>query len=358
MRLRLVVACVLATAGCGLFPSLDGLTGSADADPIDAQNDVGDAFAKPDGDAAIDVPPAPGHYKRVITIVNNASTALPAYYTIGVPFPAGDLGLAVGSGKMRSDYNDLRVVGAAGERDRMLDSSPLPSVVWFSIASPIAAGATDTSYAITYGDPNAGPAPTNGAAIFAFYDDFSGSAVDTNIWMTQGGTSVAGGLLTLPQGQMGALTTTAQDSHSTVEMRVKITDPTSPPDNNSGFYYWYGFQHTGDFTADAPWVLWIARSESIVGGEDQGGSCSANCTTPTWPQDKLFHIYGVERAPTLTNFDLDGVTKATSTTTNDGALSLMIRSYLPSSDVVVDWVRAHPVIYPVPTVTLGQEQPF
>jgi hypothetical protein len=38
-----------------------------------------------------------------------------------------------------------------------------------------------------------------------------------------------------------------------------------------------------------------------------------------------------------------------------GDLSIMIRNFLVSSDVVVDWVRARPLVLPEPTPSVGPE---
>ncbi len=349
---------VASAAGCSLLTNLDGLSGGgADGGP-DAPLDATPNDAKPSDviqapDAADASAPT---YFRTITIQNNASAALPAGYTIGVPFPDSQLQAAITAGKIRTDLNDLRVAGPTGERDRLVDDPPLARVVWFSLAAQIAPNSQDTSYSLTYGVPNATAAPSNGAAVFNFFDDFTGSAPDPH-WSTQGAVQVGGGLLTLPEGGLGALTTISQLPQTTVEWRAQITNPSSNPDPNSGFYYWFGFQRTGDFVALDPWVLWIARGKGSVGAEDKADGCLNTCMSVPVPQDNLFHIYGIERQPSASVFSLDGaLAYTTSSAINDQALSLMIRNYLVSSYLIVDWMRSRTRIYPEPTVTLGSEQ--
>ena len=356
---RFAIFLVVTVSACGLFPSLDGLGGSDASPGLDADKDATQLpDSSPPDTSTNDVVSQP-QYERVITIVNNATSSLPAGYTIGVPYPQSQMQSAINAGKMRSDLGDLRVRGTNGERDRLIDAAPLASVVWFSLSAPIAAGATDTSYAITYGDPNAATPPQNGASVFGFYDDFAGSSVDTQKWMTQGTVNVGGGFVTLPAGGLGALTTLSLAPTSTVELRAKVTDPTSDPDSQSGFYYWFGFQHTGDFVASEPWAVWIARAKSSVGAEQESDGCPSDCTSATAPQSTSFRFYGVERQPAQTIFSIDGAESYTTTAAiNDEAMSLMIRNYLVTSDVVVDWIRARPRTYPEPTVTLGGEQTF
>ncbi len=352
-----VVASIV--SGCSLLTNLDNLTGGGGVDagadaPVDAQStDTGPSDVVQSPDVADAGKPM---YFRTITIQNNASTPLPAAYTIGVPFPDTELQAAISAGKIQASLNDLRVAGPSGERDRLVDNPPLARVVWFSIVAPIAANATDTSYSITYGIPSAPPAPQNGAAVFNFFDDFGGSAPDPH-WSTQGTVQVGSGLLTLPAGGLGALTTLSQLPQTTAEWRAQITDPTSNPDNNTGFYYWFGFQRTGDFVALDPWALWIARAKNTVGAEDKADGCLNTCMSTPIAQDTAFHVYGVERQPTASVFSIDGAQSYTATTAvNDQAMSLMIRNWLVSSALIVDWMRSRTRIYPEPTVTLGSEQ--
>ncbi len=352
VRVRRFACVSLMVTSCGLFPSLDALTSSDAGSGPDAK------IVDSGGGEASDVVVLPDAgnptYIRAITIHNNASGPLPQGYTIGVAFPESELQAASTQGKMRSDLNDLRLGGTTGERDRLVDVPPLARVVWFSLASPIAANATDTTYAITYGVPNAPAPPENGANVFAFYDDFS-SALDTSRWMTQGTVNVSGGMVSLPHGGEGALTTLSQPPLSTCEFRAQVTDPSSAADG-TGFYYWFGFQHTGDFVASDPWVLWIARSPSSVGAEDKANGCTNGCNDTPQGQTNALRVYGIERQAALTNFSIDGAPAWSTPATNDQALSLMIRNFLVTGDVVVDWIRSRPRIYPEPTVTLGAEQ--
>jgi len=353
-----LIAFALFVSACGLFPDLGDLS-SSDGGPIpDAKEDK--LVLPTDGGGGDDVVSAPDvdakvvTYFRTITIKTNA--ALPKGYTIGVAFSETELQAAISAGKMRSDMNDLRVKGTAGERDRLVDAPPLARVVWFSLASPISANATDTTYEITYGVPNAGAPPADGTNVFNFYDDFSGTSVNPQ-WMTQGTVNVSGGVLTLPHGGLGALTALSQLPTSTAEWRAQITDPNSNPDGNTGFYYWIGYQHTGDFNASEPWSVWIARSANLVGAEQESDGCPNDCANTPQAQTNKFRYYAIERQAAQTIFSIDLAPVFTTTSAiNDEALSPMIRNYLVTGDVVVDWYRSRSRIYPEPTITLGPEE--
>lgn len=347
---------MLLVSACGLFPDLGDLSSSDGGQIPDVKEDKlvlptdggggGDVVTTPDVDAKVVT------YFRTITIKTNA--ALPKGYTIGVAYVESELQAEISAGKMRSDMNDLRVKGTAGERDRLVDAPPLARVVWFSLASPISANVTDTTYEITYGVPNAGAPPADGTNVFNFYDDFSGTSVNPQ-WMTQGTVSVGGGMLTLPKGGSGALTALSQSPTSTAEWRAEVTDPTSNPDSN-GFYYWIGYQHTGDFVASDPWVVWISRSPNFVGAEDKADGCLNTCGNTPLAQNKSFRYFAIERQAAQTIFSIDLAQSYTTAATNDQALSPMIRNFLLTGDLVVDWYRSRARIYPEPTVTLGPEQ--
>ena len=337
MRCGLVAASFLLSA-CALFPDLGGLS-SGDASAPDASSD------------------APTTYARAVTITNNATVPLPTGYTIGVPFPDAQMQAAISAGKMRSDFADVSVVAPSGDRDRVIDDPPLARVVWFSLAAPIAAGATDTSYAVTYGDPNATTPKDDASNVFDFYDDFSESALDSR-WLIANAIAPSNGTITLRSNESDAMTTmTPLDPQTTLELRAQVTNPSSGDGGGSSDYtYWLGFQRTGDLDADVPWVLWLSDDIGTIGANEDADGCSNGCTGSNVTQTNAFRIYGIERAPNASLFSLDGALTATlDQAVNDQPLSIMMRSYLVASDVVIDWVRAHTQIYPQPTVVLGAE---
>jgi hypothetical protein len=253
-----------------------------DAPMIDAQPD---AFVPIDADTKV------YSYTRQITIVNTSSTTLPTGFSIRVPL--ANLATLVSQNKVNADLSDLRVIGATmGERDRIVDppGGPAPPALTFSLASSIAAGATSTEYSLYYGRPTAPAAPANGANVFPLYDDFTTLA---SLWLKNDGPAVAAGKLTLRPNHTDAIATTAATDNvpliSSLEMIVAISDPQSEPvaHPNGTFYYWFGFQHTGDFTESDPWSVWIARGKGALHGEQKSPNGSTHAVR--WPERHARH---------------------------------------------------------------------
>lgn len=299
-------------------------------------------------------------YRRALTIHNGAASTLPAGYTVRVPLDP----TLVPSTKTRADLNDVRVfVDPAGaELYREIDSAPpgQTRALWIALAKPIAAGASDTSYALYYGDANAG-APLNDASkVFALWDGFDGTA-PSFLWTVNGAPTVGGGNLTLHMNGSDALMTTATTPAVTVvEWRSRVTDPASAGQvtPNGTFWWWVGFQDS--FTPADPWIVWIQRSGGPVDvhGERKISSssvCNNGCNGPSIAVDNAFHWYRIERDVNTTRWYYDGALSYSVDDPNNAAHPLMLRDWGVTSDLVVDWIRTRALITPEPTVTVGAE---
>lgn len=314
-------------------------------------------------DAATDGPASPYAHRRRVTVTNTSGATMPAGYTIRVRF---DLGSLVAAGKARADLPDVRVIGdgAIGERDRIIDApgGQAPVAINFSLASPLGPGQTTNAFALYYGRANPGTPPQNGDAVFEIYDDFS-TAIGTE-WMKNGAPLVSNGKLVLRANHTDAITTTAATDGvpltSAFELVANVVNPDSDPtapNSNGTFYYWFGYQHTGDFNESDPWVVWIARGKSSIGAEQKSPvGCEAGCGGPVVGQNTLAHYYQIERDPTVTRFYKDGSLGYTATVTNSTDYSLMVRNFLATSELQVDFVRARVRVSPDPTVSLGAEE--
>ncbi len=303
-------------------------------------------------------------HRRQLTIHNGAAAALPTGYTVRVPldvasFPASET---------RADLNDVRVFGdpPAGEYNRVIDTAPpgQSRALWIALARPIAAGASDTSYSVYYGDPTAAAPPADATMVFPFYDGFDNGAQLSAFWLSNGGPTVGGGTITLHKNAQDAVTTTAASDNlpalNVLEWRSKQTDPTSAgqPVGGDTFWSWIGYQHTGDFTPNDPWIIWIVRSATDIHGEQEvtGTSCADNCLTTTSTPDANYHVYRIERDVAATRFYLDGVLSGSPiAVTNATDFSVMLRNYAITSDLVVDWIRGRALASPEPAVSVGSE---
>lgn len=349
------LVCSPATSTC----ELAAVEGDA---AIDVASDVPiDTLTDAPADSPIDGPVSPYSFRRRITITNVSGSTMPTGFSIRVSL---DLGALVTGGKARIDLVDMRVIhDTAGERDRILDppGGQAPMAVNFSLVSPLAAGASTSAYALYYGRPTAGAAPASGSAVFQLYDDFQSNIA--SFWLRNDVPSVVGGKLVLRASRQDALTTTAASDNvpiiSAIELVAKVVDPgstsTTVPDGT--FYYWFGYQHAGDFSASDPWSVWIARGPNSIGGEQKSPvGCEAGCNGPLATQNTASRYYQIERDPTATRFYLDGSLSYTATVTNSSDYSVMIRNYLATSDLQIEWIRARARVSPDPTVTLAAEE--
>ncbi len=320
--------------------------------------------AGPDAFVIIDGAPSPFLYTRRLAIQNTSNVTLPTGFTIRIPM-GNLLATLLTQGKIKADYSDLRVIadGSVGERNRIIDpaTGPAPPTIWFSLALPIAAGATSNDYALYYGAPNATAAPANGGAVFPLYDDFTNGIAST--WMKNDAPTTSNGKLVLRAAHTDALTTNATTDNvpivSAVDLLATIENPASEPTTQTEgtFWYWFGYQHTGDFSASDPWIVWIARAKNQIHGEQKSPvGCEMQCDGATSPQTTTAHYYAIERDPTATRFYLDDALPATVSVTNNADYSVMVRNYMATSAVQIDWIRARARVSPDPTITIGAEQ--
>ena len=375
----LLLASFAVVPACSLLlPASDLSAGGGDASA--AHDDGGDDGARDgvasgdDGGGASDTS-ADTHidttgyrYRRRITIANAGTAPLPAGLTLGVSFDT--FATASSAGEVRADGADLRVVRDAtmDERPRVLDlpgPTPGSAFVWFALKDPIAAGASDTSYALYYGDASATTPPADGKQVFPIYDDFDAPALSTTTWSSTGSPTQGDGGLTLHRssgdGVLQFGTNDGVPATSVFETRLMVTDPASVAGLRS-FFYWFGYQRTGDFTEATPWSLWIARDPSTVRAElaedyvADGGACQvAWCTGNEVPQVAGMRTYRIERGPTDTRYYIDGAL-VTTLTYPPHDYAVMFRNYAATSDLVVDWVRVRALVTPPPAVTLAAEE--
>jgi hypothetical protein len=304
-------------------------------------------------------------FHRTLSITNGSASALPAGYTVRVPLDPARLPAS----NVRADLNDVRLFGEASgtEYDRVVDLMPPGEerALWFALSAPIAAGTTDTSYAIYYDLPNAVTPPADPAKVFSVWDGFDGNQISA-LWATNGGPTVANGYVRLHQNTQDALLhydAAKVPANSALEWRSAVSNPASPGQTLpiDTLWYWIGYQHQGDFAPSDPWVLWISRGANQLSTEVKisGGACKGTCTGGTATPDNQYHWYRIERLPTQTRFYRDGllVPSNISVITNDTPYAIMMRNFAVMSDLDVDWVRARLLATPEPTVTLGAEQP-
>jgi hypothetical protein len=111
-------------------------------------------------------------HRRRIAVKNNLETELEAGYPILVEVDAEYLGLLE---KSKKDLSDLALVH--GGRRVPLELLPGRSkgsrIIAFRTARTLAGGATDTAYALYYGNPEASVPPGEPEPVFDLFEDFS-----------------------------------------------------------------------------------------------------------------------------------------------------------------------------------------
>lgn len=371
--------CLAATSpplsGCSLFVDLDDLgegggegarAGGSGATGRGAgtESSGGGTNASPDTATESDVdvkaptplPPSEGQTTWTFAIRNPGAATLFEGHTVRV-----DPALFAGQG-FQPNLSDVRLGRDGMELDRVVevDESGRATVLWFALPVDVQAGAMTTLSVVRSA---ASPPREDGRLVFPFYDDFPGTAPSA-AWRVQGAPVVADGVLTLRRGQAGeGLTTPAGPdqvpAQSALEIRARVVDPASAPGTNGqqALYYWFGYQREGDFTAAKPWILWVSRGASTLTTElyTATGACSATsteCRGGALPQGTTFRTYRIERRQTRTTFFLDGEERRSADLPVGGDLSIMMRNWLVTSDVQIDWVRARALADREPDLTL------
>ncbi|KKN15047.1 hypothetical protein LCGC14_0989970, partial [marine sediment metagenome] len=134
----------------------------------------------PGDDVGVGLAPAQlWQYRKPITITNSTAGAL-VDYQVQVDI---DTQALIASGKMKTDGSDIRFFNTSDELLPYWIESGINTTstnIWIKVDS-IAASPSPTTLYMYYGNPEAVEA-SNGDDVFAFFDDFSGSALDSSKW--------------------------------------------------------------------------------------------------------------------------------------------------------------------------------
>jgi hypothetical protein len=377
-RFAFVTASVIG-GGCSIFTDLGGFdeapttiiapppdgSSSGDANAVvDAPVGASDATS----DAGIDSAPIAARYGRALKVSTaaTASSSTTACTTLG----AEVIAVAVSAGKMRADLADLRVYGPSlAEVSRTVD--PLPggrAYLCFALQTPIAANGS-ASYEMRYGDANATPGPVNG--VWPFVDDFDVLPAGPK-WSVRGTPSVVNGRLKLPAGAVTSIVTAPGADGVPIDaellLSVQLSNPTSVAlTKDAGnaedyFFWWFGFQRYGDFAEGEPWMVFIGRDVGNVKAENKqngsgGGPCATTCADSNYGQTDKPRVYRIDRHANGVVFTYDD-DKTFAPLGASGDMAILIRNSLAASDIFVDWVRARPIAWPEPTISVGDEKTF
>ena len=103
--------------------------------------------------------------------------------------------------------------------------------------------------------------------------------------------------------------------------------------------------------------MWIARGKSGIGAEQKSPvGCESGCEPTPGSKDTGAHYYAVVRNPGETRFYRDSAAPTIIPVTNTADYSLMLRNFMATSDVDIEWVRARARVSPDPSIAVGPEE--
>ena len=315
-------------------------------------------------------------YDSVLMANNTIDTSLHVYtafpWMYGVPITIGNASSAltdyqinlylnlssqVSAGKIRSDLGDLRFNDSSGNALSYWIEDPTASAakIWVNVTSIPASPSTATIY-MYYGNPSA-TSQSNGGNTFVFFDDFSGSSLDStkwtlNRWYGSGSYSatVANGYVEIYSGATTAAGIVAKTGVSfpfAVEGRYRIV---------AGSENWHAITQTSSGT-DSDWVRVGYSATYFYYQKKVSGTISTyqyfSRTLPTswtrisiiWTSSSAQYFENGAQVNTVTTQDrFTSGTNYLQLSTWDGG----------KSDY--DWIAIRNYVNPEPTYSVGSEQ--
>ncbi len=195
----------------------------------------------------------------------NYQMKLTVYNTSGTDTP-GNVYL---NGSARSDFGDIRFTKPDGITllDYWIESYTIgvSAVVWIEVDS-IPASPGNASIYLYYGNPGASSAG-NGDATFEFFDDFSGTGIDTGKWSVTGSAVVNNGYVRMTSngsaltslsnfGSADIVFVTRTSVSNNIKFFIGLADSTAAGPRN-GSYYQIGWDRSGLWY---DWELWTANN--------------------------------------------------------------------------------------------------
>jgi hypothetical protein len=312
----------------------------------------GDAPSPPDA-AAVDAAPLPwwdsGYLHRLpFTVQNLASEPMTAGYQVGFAVPAEVLGASLAT---RNDVRILEWQGAGwGQLPRVDDAYDTQTPwIWFAISAELAPGASDGRYWIYFGHAAPGSPPGSPNDVMEFYDSFGAATVNLTRWAVLGAPTQVMDELVLGAGHNVRSNATWGAGYA-VDFSLTMATWSAR--------WWGGFQRTGDFMDDGPWLVWISRNPptQMIWPEvhcDPGG-VNPEALGPMTPVVTTKRLYGVERFPREIVFNLDEVEFASLPLANDWIDPQQIRlANEATTPMNFGMVRVRRVVRPRPSVTFG-----
>ena len=233
------------------------------------------------------------------------------------------------------------------ELDRVADTAfnQAGTEMWFKSQAPIPAGGRDTNYYLYYGNPSAGTPPANPVNVFALYDGFDDSVIDTALWNQSGTVTESDGWARLSSGSYlyGKQTFT----YGLLEMQIQAV----AEDN----YMWWGWE---DGPADAPNFMVFEEYPANLAAllRNDGGTYQTLPVTQPVGGLTSAHTYTTAWRPGRAAWSIDGVEVQSATTgLPDTPMSANFNANLVAFNL--DWVRGRLLATVEPVVEPGVSIP-
>ena len=287
-------------------------------------------------------------YRRRLAIDNPNAKALRAGHSVMLSLDTAGL---VANGKQRADGQDLRVLWDNGstlvELDRLAETAfnTADTRIWFKLQAVVGAGERDMNYFIVYGNPAASAPPSDPRNVWALWDTFDGSALDTGLWLTNGAVTVSDGQAHIAVA--GNLYGHDTFTDTQVEIRVKLST------QNLASSAWWGWE---DGRSDAPNIIVFEETTTGLQGLLRRNSGAYDWFDLTAPDRRDWHTYVTRWWDTNAAWLIDGATVgARSGSAPTAAQFVNLNSNSIAYDV--DYVKARFDAAAEPIVSLATPQP-
>jgi hypothetical protein len=245
---------------------------------------------------------------------------------------------------MRSDGRDIRITTVSGANVPLFIDSVGAGVINVILKLP----ANIEKLLLYYGN-GACKTVSSGAGVFDFWEDFTGSAINTAVWNTGGsGFSVSNSILTInnssDSGYIQSKSTFAPGS--LVEIKIA---------HQSGQRGPFGFRDNST-QKTAAW-------QGAAGGLLTDHRFAHNGSSGDWDNDGVnrsgtaYNVYGVAHIAAGPKFYVNYSYRGEITTTIPGSVSLPVHVYSYSGEGYqkVDWIRVRKYSASMPTITFGRK---
>ena len=295
-----------------------------------------------------------GKYVRNITIDNSSNSSSLTDYQILITV---DTATPISAGKMKSDGGDIRFYDGTTSLNYWIENGTINTSstrIWVKIPSiPASFKKTIQMY---YGNPNLGSL-SSGDKTFLFFDDFNGTSLNTDKWLTLGSPSIsiANSQLTFYSASgYSALYTKTSYAANTAMLWYGIFGNAS-----SGYYaqgYWLNTVISWNLSSGYISPAFIVHWETDPKIEAYPSNTDTGYTTTNRP----LRIYEVRRKSNGNAvFLINGSQVYLNTSLTDtNSYSFGTQHYSGDGSAnshVFDYVLVRQYIYPDPTISVGSE---